>query len=75
MTGLATSQCVETTARDASEKGYIVVHVENAQADYSLESHDASLYSSRGVCGGHIVDAEFLTSSSTRLFKAIVNAG
>ncbi|TAL37022.1 MAG: cysteine hydrolase [Spirochaetes bacterium] len=55
MTGLATSQCVETTARDASDRGFEIVHVEDAQADYDETTHHASLYSSRGVCGGTIV--------------------
>lgn len=54
-TGLATSQCVETTARDAADRDYHVIHVEDAQADYSETTHRASLYSSQGVCGGHIV--------------------
>ncbi len=57
-TGLATSQCVETTARDASDRGYRIIHIEDAQADYSHESHIASLYSSRGVCGGNILTTE-----------------
>jgi nicotinamidase-related amidase len=54
-TGLATSQCVETTARDASDYGFDVIHIEDAQTDYDEESHNASLYSSRGVCGGIIM--------------------
>ncbi|HON79638.1 MAG TPA: isochorismatase family cysteine hydrolase [Spirochaetota bacterium] len=53
-TGLATSQCVETTARDASDMGIDVIHIEDAQADYDESTHMASLYSSRGVCGGDI---------------------
>lgn len=57
-TGLATSQCVETTARDASDRGFSVVHVEDAQADYDEISHTSSLYSSQGVCGGDIVTTE-----------------
>ncbi len=57
-TGLATSQCVETTARDASDRGFRVVHVEDAQADYDEISHTSSLYSSQGVCGGIIVTTE-----------------
>ncbi len=51
-TGLATSQCVETTARDASDYGYDVVQIIDAQADYDEFSHNSSLYSSGGVCGG-----------------------
>ena len=34
-TGLATSQCVETTARDSSDNGFDVIHISDAQADYS----------------------------------------
>ncbi len=59
-TGLATSQCVDTTARDASDRGYGVIHIEDAQADYGPEEHYASLFASRGVCGGTILStAEF----------------
>lgn len=54
MTGLATSQCVETTARDASDRGFGIVHLEDCQADYHEISHRASLFASRSVCGGHI---------------------
>jgi len=57
-TGLATSQCVETTARNASDKGYEVYHLHDAQADYDEMVHEASLYSSRGVCGGAIYDTD-----------------
>ena len=57
-TGIATSQCVETTARDASERGYRIIHIEDAQADYDELSHTSSLFSSRGVCGGFIVSTE-----------------
>jgi ureidoacrylate peracid hydrolase len=57
-TGIATSQCVETTARDASERGYRIIHIEDAQADYDELSHTSSLFSSQGVCGGFIVSTE-----------------
>lgn len=61
MTGLATSQCVETTARDASDRGFRIVHLDDCQADYHDVTHRCSLFSSRAVCGGHIVTArEFL---------------
>ncbi len=53
-TGLSTSQCVETTARDASDRGFHIIHIEDAQADYDEMSHTSSLYSSQGVCGGYI---------------------
>ena len=57
-TGLATSQCVETSARDASDRGFDVFHIHDAQADYSEIEHNASLYSSRSVCGGLIYDTD-----------------
>jgi len=57
-TGLATSQCVETTARDASDRGYSVIHINDAQTDYDEMTHNASLYSSRGVCGGELYETE-----------------
>jgi nicotinamidase-related amidase len=57
-TGLSTSQCVETTARDASDRGYHIVLVEDAQADYDELSHSSSLLSSQGVCGGLISTTE-----------------
>jgi biuret amidohydrolase len=58
MTGLATSQCVETTARDGSERGFSIIHIQDAQADYEELLHRASLISSQGVCGGCILGAE-----------------
>jgi nicotinamidase-related amidase len=58
VTGLATSQCVETTARDASDAGIDIIHIADAQADYEEISHNASLFSSRGVCGNEIYDTE-----------------
>lgn len=59
-TGLCTSQCVETTARDASDRGYRVILVEDALADYSQDAHDASLFASSTVCGGFVLGADLL---------------
>jgi len=65
-TGIATSQCVETSARDASDRGYSVIHIEDAQADYSETFHNASLFASQGVCGGVIYRTkEFLNLDFT----------
>ena len=62
-TGLATSQCVETTARDASDMGYKIIQIEDAQADYDELSHNFSLYASQGVCGGAVLlTNDFLTT-------------
>ncbi len=56
--GLATSQCVETSARDAADRGFQVIQIEDAQADYSETTHRASLYASQAVCGGTIVETD-----------------
>lgn len=53
-TGLATSQCVDTTARDAADRGYTIVHVEDAQADYDETIHHAALYSAQPLARGGI---------------------
>jgi ureidoacrylate peracid hydrolase len=72
MAGLATSQCVETTARDGSERGFSVIHVEDAQADYSQARHDASLYSSSMVCGGWIISSQDFLSYGGELIESVV---
>lgn len=41
--GVVTSACVETTARDAADRGYHCVLVSEAMADYDPEMHDATL--------------------------------
>jgi len=41
--GISTNCCVETTARDAADRGYGVVIVDEACADYDEAAHDASL--------------------------------
>jgi nicotinamidase-related amidase len=65
-TGLATSQCVESTARDAVDRGFEVVFIEDALADYDEATHQASLFSSRGMCGGQIISTEeYLTLLGT----------
>ncbi len=43
MTGMATDMCVETTARDAADRGYNVIVVENAVATFFPEHHRAAL--------------------------------
>lgn len=44
ITGIATEMCVETTARDASDRGFNVVIAEDATATFEPKSHIASLY-------------------------------
>ena len=41
--GVSTSSCVETTARDAADRGYRVAIIEDASAELDEPSHDATL--------------------------------
>jgi nicotinamidase-related amidase len=43
ITGISTNHCVETTARDAADRGYGCVLVDEATADYDDDAQDASL--------------------------------
>lgn len=43
ITGVVTSACVETTARDAADRGYHCVLVDEGTADYDPEMHAATL--------------------------------
>ena len=43
VTGMATDMCVETTARDAADRGYNVIVVEDATATFFEEHHIAAL--------------------------------
>ena len=43
ITGVSTNACVETTARDAADRGYATLIVDDATADYDQAAHDATL--------------------------------
>lgn len=43
LTGVSTNCCVETTARDAADRGYACAIVEECTADYDPVAHDAAL--------------------------------
>ena len=45
ITGVATDVCVETTARDAADRGYNCILVEDACATFNQASHEAALCS------------------------------
>lgn len=72
--GLATSQCVETSARDAADRGFGVVLVEDALADYEEETHHASLFASQGVCGGIVVQTRTLLTRLPEVLAAVRRA-
>ena len=43
MTGVSTNMCVETTAREAADRGYAVTLVEDACATTHSDLHDGTL--------------------------------
>lgn len=49
--GVVTNVCVETTARDAADRGYDVVVLDDGSAAFSPEIHEATLLSFQGPFG------------------------
>jgi len=49
--GVVTNVCVETTARDAADRGYEVVLLDDGCAAFSPEAHEATLLSFQGPFG------------------------
>lgn len=67
ITGLTTSQCVNSTARAAADYGYKTMMVEDAQADYDRRDHQAALFASEPITGRAISTSDvlaFLSSDS-----------
>ena len=60
VTGLTTSQCVNSSARAASDFGYTTFMVEDAQADYELRDHHAALFASEPITGPGISTSKVL---------------
>jgi Amidases related to nicotinamidase len=50
VTGLLTDQCVDHTIRDAADRGYRAICVEDACATLTAERHDAALSLFAGYC-------------------------
>jgi biuret amidohydrolase len=62
LTGTATDMCVETTGRDAADRGYGVIVVEDATATYHEEHHRASLAALARVYGQVWTTSRVITS-------------
>jgi nicotinamidase-related amidase len=58
ITGVTTSACVETTARDAADRGFGVVLVDEGTCDWDQEYHLASLRAFRRLFGDVAKSAE-----------------
>ena len=50
LAGILTDQCIDSSARDACDLGYLVTLVTDACATLSAERHDWSLRNNRGYC-------------------------
>lgn len=50
VTGLLTDQCVESSVRDACDRGYLVTVVEDACGTYTQDRHDWALRLYKGYC-------------------------
>jgi len=57
ITGVVTNACVETTARDAADRGYPCILVENACASLDQASHDATLRCFARI-SGHVMTTD-----------------
>ena len=66
VTGLTTSQCVNSSARAASDYGYVTLMVEDAQADYDWSDHQAALLASEPITGQGISTSQVLEMISQR---------
>ncbi|WP_395693522.1 cysteine hydrolase family protein [Nocardioides sp.] len=71
MSGVTTNCCVETTARDAADRGYGVAIVEDCVADFDLAAHQAALDAFR-FNFGHVLPS---VESATTLLDASSGAG
>jgi nicotinamidase-related amidase len=65
-TGVSTSQCVDLTARDAADRGYRCVIVEDAVAEDAPHYHDATLEQFGRLFGAVLTTAEVLAALSGR---------
>lgn len=67
MTGIATNVCVESTARDAFQRDFRVVMVEDCCASMSEEAHEATLATFRRGFGGLVCKAADVTAAWPKL--------
>jgi nicotinamidase-related amidase len=67
VTGVSTSQCVDLTARDAADRGYASVVVEDAVAEDRPDYHDWTLEQFRRLFGRVVTTDEVLAELGARL--------
>jgi nicotinamidase-related amidase len=74
VTGCVTNYCVETTVRDAADRGFAVAVIDEAVAGFSQESHDATLASLRGGFAAVIPTVDATTAMLDEIRGAQVQA-
>ena len=67
ITGMATSACVESTARDASDKGYNCILVEDACADRYPDSHKMTMINFARAFGQVMITPEIMDHLGSKL--------
>lgn len=68
--GIATARCVENTARDAADKGYNVILVEDACGDRIVDNHQATMHTFARVLGAVKTTSEIIDNLSQLIGKA-----
>jgi nicotinamidase-related amidase len=67
MAGVVTNVCVETTARDAADRGFQVVLVDDACASYNQAAHDACMQIFAGIFGRVLTTEEVMSELTGQL--------
>lgn len=70
ITGVVTSACIETTARDAADRGYSCVLVDDGLADYDPDMHRATL-KAFALNFGRVVETEDQLIDSIRAGESV----
>ena len=65
--GVATHACVETTSRDAADRGYLCVLVDDACASHTQDLHDGTMRSFAAVSGKVLNTDEVMSSLPKKL--------
>ncbi|MHA1529568.1 MAG: cysteine hydrolase family protein, partial [Alphaproteobacteria bacterium] len=60
MTGISTNMCVESTAREAADRGYVVTMVEDACATTHADLHEAAMRNFQRLFGRVLSTEEVL---------------
>jgi nicotinamidase-related amidase len=70
--GVASHACVETTSRDAADRGYVCVLVDDACATHSQELHDGTMRSFAAVSGRVLNTDEIIAFLEKQLNRSSV---